>query len=478
MSGLGPVPLPATVTGALLDGHAAHGPSAKFDGASAFTVPNATVPTTASPYTFMAFVRHTANSTDCICSAGQVTDTGNTAGMSVAVTTEYLRSDTDTGGSASTLVVPANVWSTVGIVTRAVADRTFFVDGVLQVGTASITSVACAGGFVVGARFRDGALLNTTQWQGDIGWVYVWNRALSDAALLQVYANPFCFLRPMTRRVVGWKAAAGGTAYDGTVSLSLAAALADLGALAWLGSASAEVQAALTESGLLALAGSSAFAASAATDMGGQEAFLGAGVLSALAAIAPASAGDLIGSGAFATAADLAASRDALTAWLGDAVFAVAAAMPVSGTLSLAGSTALAQIAALSASARHDLLLSAALGVLGSLQSSGQAGWPGTSAIDARTGLAASSTAAAQVTAALQILAALGAQSQAGLAGTMLLAAALGLASSNARTLAALLIDWLAEALTSASVAGDTLAAAGASRDTLTSSTFTDDTLR
>jgi len=262
--------------------------------------------------------------------------------------------------------------------------------------------------------------------------------------------------------------AAGGTAYDGSATLALSAALARESVVGLFGAASLPSVGAILAASLVGYGGSGAFSVGATAGPGegglglfgagalpsagaltaaSQAGFLGAGTLNAISALDAESLHAALASALFGTSADFVASRAEVTAWLATVALAVAADLPAGGMLSAQGTAVLAQIASLDAAARADLLGMAALGILAETQSA--------------------SMQAAAVTAALAILSAVGAQSQAGITGTALLAAALALTASNQPTVAALIIEWLAETLTSAGVSAERLTSPAVSGDTL-----------
>lgn len=87
--------------------------------------------------------------------------------------------------ASSTSAAPLNRWTHVGATQRGTAVRFFFNGGLDSTGTVSITPTDASGAFRLGVRVDSATKMN-----GNVAHVRVYNRALSDAEVAQLYADP------------------------------------------------------------------------------------------------------------------------------------------------------------------------------------------------------------------------------------------------------------------------------------------------
>ena len=174
------------------------------DGLSRFLVNRKGGPaTTDSPITILAKARTSVAASKALISWGEVTDTNYTFTFGVAVGgTSGIGFDGDTG-ITSTLTYPLNAWTVLGVAQRGIADRTFFADGRLQVDNShhAYESKACPGGLSIASSFSNSSERTEYRWTGQISWIYVWGRALTDTEMMDVFHAPYAnILSPSYRR--------------------------------------------------------------------------------------------------------------------------------------------------------------------------------------------------------------------------------------------------------------------------------------
>ncbi len=440
------------------------------------------------------------------------------------------------GGVRYSATVTSNTWTTAVFAFASATSVAAYVNGV------PVSIDQPLGAFTPGsAKVYIGALDGTSySMTGAVSEAAIYNRAINADEALRLYADPYCFLRPVIRRSYGFVGAAGGTAYEGTVALAVTAAAGPAGQEALLAqavlqawqalagqsthgaraAATLAAVAALGRSGRQGALGGSALGVHAALAGSSLQAAQASAALAALANLQGASQWTSTAQGTLSVSAALAASRAAVTHYLATASLEAALALGATGPLSLRaealltllaalapasaqagartaalGATAaltpaatlaldvaatLAAVGGLTAAARLDLAVTAALDILASVAASRGAStdYLASTSLDAAAALAATTTLAAHVQAALAILGQLQPASQTSAAVTALLAATIALQTSRRPDLTTALIWVLAEAILAGAVTPEALTHGTLTDGTLMAGGITDDDLQ
>lgn len=171
------------------------GAALTFDGSDDYiTVPHSPALAILGDMSWFCFVRPvTYGNHHCLPSKATV-NWGNPFDMRLENGTGVITHCRGTASSnscaSSTSAAPLNRWTHVGATQRGTAVRFFFNGGLDSTGTVSITPTDASGAFRLGVRVDSATKMN-----GNVAHVRIYNRALPDAEVAQLYANPLAGAR-------------------------------------------------------------------------------------------------------------------------------------------------------------------------------------------------------------------------------------------------------------------------------------------
>jgi hypothetical protein len=282
---------------------------------------------TGSPLTFVALINPAlsgAAARQGIVNIGEFNDLNfSSVFMILSATGELIWSIDPAGTTASSgLLAAANKWQNVAMVRNASEVRFFLESNKAVVANASANGVG-SDPIIIGGAARNGAL-GSFYFAGKIGFVMVYNRALSDGEVQQLFADPYALFAE--EETLGFVAASGGAlsaaltetvaatdAYSETAAM--AAALAESAAASDAFSATAAFGSALSESVAAgdAWTATASFASSLAESVAATDGFSATGAFTASLSETVA-ASDTVGTGFVAAWTSSVAASDAVSA--------------------------------------------------------------------------------------------------------------------------------------------------------------------
>lgn len=100
--------------------------------------------------------------------------------------------------ATSTASLSLAPWTCVGLAQRGLADRTFWLDGVPEVNTSSLSTntVGAANPYCIGRMYVNQAASAPSDMEGQLDFVYLWERPLTNDEFAELQADPFLFYQP------------------------------------------------------------------------------------------------------------------------------------------------------------------------------------------------------------------------------------------------------------------------------------------
>jgi hypothetical protein len=164
------------------------------------------VPTTTSRASVFCLVSPTSFTTasGLVC-LGQVTDSNWNQTLCLNVTTGAVGYSINGGladgfSTFSSFTTTLNALNAVAYVERSATDRTFLCNGRLEVNTTNLGGGTTTGGLAIGRGYKN-STAQANGLVGQIGCVYIWDRALSNTELLMLNAAPYALLLAQRPRV-------------------------------------------------------------------------------------------------------------------------------------------------------------------------------------------------------------------------------------------------------------------------------------
>lgn len=149
----------------------------------------------AGPFTIAAQINATAGTSNVVFSVGEEFDSNGFISLCLFNGSLCQANDTSTGGINNQVTGPAvslNTWHNVAISQTNGSTRSFMLDGAVTTNTAAMTGVIGTNSVLVfGSTFENTVIQPTWDYKGLLGYVMVWNRALSSAELAQIGTSPY-----------------------------------------------------------------------------------------------------------------------------------------------------------------------------------------------------------------------------------------------------------------------------------------------
>lgn len=174
------------------------GPSINFGttgGNRIFTQNKIAFTSDAGPFTIAAQINPTAGTSNSVFSVGEEFDSNGFLSLCLFNGSLCQANDTSTGGINNQVTGPAvslNTWHNVAISQTNGSSRSFMLDGAVTTNTTSMTGVIGTNSVLVfGSTFENSAITPSWDYKGQMGYIMVWNRALSSSELTDLGANPY-----------------------------------------------------------------------------------------------------------------------------------------------------------------------------------------------------------------------------------------------------------------------------------------------